>query len=233
MEIVLDSRMKKIADCVRCGGVLADIGTDHGKLPIYLAQKGIVKRAVASDINSMPLQRADNNIKKYGMQDRIDTFLTDGLRGVEDFGPTDVVIAGMGGELIEQILSASEKIARCVKLILQPMTKEETLRKYLCENGYSITEEYIVRSGKLYQIICAEYTGKITDMTQVELVLGKVNLAKKEELLADLAEREIRKIEKVLAGKEKAGIDSDNERKLLKDLLKVREDCYGNGKSAV
>ena len=126
-----DKRLCAAADLVRQGAVFADIGTDHGKLPIYLAKVGKIKRAVASDINEMPLAKAVSNIKKYGFEDVIDTYLTDGLKGIEKFSPDCVVIAGMGGELIEQILSNSTLDKNNVKFILQPMTKEESLQNQL------------------------------------------------------------------------------------------------------
>ena len=221
--IVLDNRMRCIADCVRQGAVLADVGTDHGKLPIYLAQTGKIKRAVASDINEMPLKKALNNIEKYALSSVIDTYLTDGLIGVEKFSPTDVVIAGMGGELIEQILENSTVDKTGVKFILQPMTKEDSLRRYLCQSGYEITDEHIVREGKIYQIICAEYSGISTRMTEVECLLGKINIEKQSELLFELVEKVIKRTRVKLDGKRTAGIDYKEETDCLNELLKISE----------
>ena len=221
--IILDKRMKCIADCVRQEAVLADIGTDHGKLPIFLVQTGRIKKAVAADINDMPLKRAVGNIEKYGLSDYIDTYLTDGLVGIDKFSPTDVVIAGMGGELIEHILENATIEKSGVKFILQPMTKEDSLRRYLCKNGYEITDEYIVKEGKIYQIICSEYKGINTEMTSAEYLLGRKNIEKQNEFFIELVQKVIKRMKTKLDGKEKAGLDLNEEKSCLEELMKIAE----------
>ena len=229
-EITLDLRMSCIAECVPDGAVLADIGTDHGKLPVYLALKSKIKRAVAADINEMPLQKAVNNIKKNCLEDKIDTFLTDGLHGIERFSPDCVVIAGMGGELIEQILEEGTIDKHNVKFILQPMTKEASLRKYLCKNGYFITDEHIVKEGKLYQIICAEYDGKACEISEAESLLGRINIDKAEELFGELIEKVIDRTSVKITGKLKAKLDVSSEVECLKQLTDIKENYYGFNK---
>ncbi|MBQ6702356.1 MAG: SAM-dependent methyltransferase [Clostridia bacterium] len=221
-ELQLDKRMKCIADCVPDGAILADIGTDHGKLPVYLAMKGRIKRAVAADINEMPLQKAVNNIKKHGLTDVIETCLTDGLKGIEKFTPDCVVIAGMGGELIEQILEESTLPKGGVKYVLQPMTKEDSLSRYLCKNGYVITDEHIVFEGKLYRIICAEYTGEITQMTESMHYLGRKNIEKGGEMLIALTEKVLERTEVKVAGRRMAGLDVTEEKALLAELQEIK-----------
>ena len=227
---ILDLRMSRIAECVPRGAILADIGTDHGKLPVYLALNKRIKRAVAADINEMPLQKAVNNIKKNNLEDTIDTYLTDGLKGIEQFSPNCVVIAGMGGELIEQILEEGTIEKGNVKYILQPMTKEDSLRKYLCRNGYCITDEHIVKEGKLYQIICAEYDGKSREMGEAEYLLGRINIEKSEDLLGLLIEKVIERTSVKINGKLKAKLDVSEEISCLKELTEIKENYYGNGK---
>ncbi len=229
-EITLDLRMSRIAECVPNGAILADIGTDHGKLPVYLALKNKIKRAVAADINEMPLQKAVNNIKKNNLQDKIDTFLTDGLKGIEKFSPDCVAIAGMGGELIEQILEEGTIDKTQVKFILQPMTKEDSLRKYLCKNGYLITDEHIVKEGKLYQIICAEYDGKTREIGECECLLGRINIEKSEDLLGELIEKVIDRTSVKIKGKQKAKLDVSEELLCLKELTEIKENYYGFNK---
>ncbi len=229
-EITLDLRMSRIADCVPNGAVLADIGTDHGKLPVYLAQKGKIKKAVAADINEMPLQKAVNNIRRYGLEDKVDTYLTDGLHGIESFSPDCVVVAGMGGELIEQILTESTIDKNGVTFILQPMTKEESLRKYLCNNGFLITDEHIVKEGKLYQIICAEYDGVRREIGEAEALVGKINANKSEMLFGELIEKVIDRTAVKIKGKLKAGLDVSEELACLKDLTEIKEKYYGYNK---
>ncbi len=229
-ETTLDLRMSRIADCVPNGAILADIGTDHGKLPVYLALKNKIKRAVAADINEMPLQKAVNNIKKNNLQDKIDTYLTDGLKGIEKFSPDCVVIAGMGGELIEQILEEGTIDKNNVKYILQPMTKEDSLRKYLCQNGYLITDEHIVKEGKLYQIICAEYDGNVREISEAKSLIGKINIEKSEALLGELIERVMDRVSVKIKGKLKANIDVSEELSCLKELTEIKEKYYGINK---
>lgn len=229
-KIILDERMERIAGCVPEGSILADIGTDHGKLPVYLAQVGKIKKAVAADINKMPLQKAVNNIKKYGLEDVIDTYLTDGLKGIEAFSPDCVVIAGMGGELIEQILEEGTIKKENVRFILQPMTKEDSLRKYLCSHGYTITDEHIVKEGKLYQIICAEFKGLNTTMTEAEYLLGKINVEKNEDILGELIEKVTDRISVKLKGKLQAGLDVAEESSCLKEITEIKERYYGDCK---
>ena len=229
-ETILDLRMSRIADCVPNGAILADVGTDHGKLPVYLALNNKIKRAVAADINEMPLQKAVNNIKKNNLQDTIDTYLTDGLKGIEKFSPNCVVIAGMGGELIEQILKEGTIEKGNVKFILQPMTKEDSLRKYLCKNGYHITDEHIVKEGKLYQIICAEYDGKEREIGDAESYLGEINIEKADSLFGELIERVIDRTSVKITGKLKANLDVTDEVEVLKKLTDIKEKYYGFNK---
>ncbi len=229
-HINLDNRMEKIADCVPCGSVVADIGTDHGKLPIYLAQTGKIKKAVAADINEMPLLKAVNNVKKYRLEDKIDTYLTNGLIGIEKFAPSCVVIAGMGGELIEQILREGTIDKECVTFVLQPMTKEAHLRQYLCENGYLITDEHIVKDRKIYQIICARYTGESYSLTPCELLLGRWNITKEDELFGEFITKTLDMVREKYNGKKSANLDVNEEFACLIELSIIKEEYYDKRK---
>ena len=102
-NLMLSNRLMTAVGFAR-GGVFADVGTDHGYLPIYLYKKGLVKRAVASDIHKMPLDSARKNIALHGAVGGIDTVLSDGLKALKDFAPDDIAIFGMGGELICRIV---------------------------------------------------------------------------------------------------------------------------------
>ena len=225
-HINLDNRMKKIADCVPQEAVLADIGTDHGKLPIYLAQIGKISKAVAADINEMPLNKAVNNVKKYGLEDKIDTYLTNGLIGIEKFSPDCVVIAGMGGELIEQILTEDTIDKKGVTFVLQPMTKEAHLRQFLCENGYDIFDEHIVKDRKIYQIICAKYTGEGYKLTPCEKLLGRINITKKDDLFGEFITKTLDMVREKYNGKKSAGLDVNEEFACLIELSIIKEKYY-------
>lgn len=209
---------------VRRGSAVADIGTDHAWLPIYLIDRGIAPRAVAADINEGPLNRARINIPK-GMKDKIELRLTDGLRGIEGAAPDDILICGMGGELIARIIkdapfTKNEKI----RLVLQPMTKAPFLREFLLFEGFSIIGETLSFDDRIYQTICAEYTGKHESYSPLELLLGKHNIERGGELFFDFVEQNIRIFTAVKEGKSSAqNPDTSYEDEILKGLLELRE----------
>ena len=157
----LKGRLSLCAQYVREGSRLADIGTDHAYLPIALCEMGQCPSALACDINPLPLSSARENVARHGLSDRIETRLGDGLNPVSAEGADDIVIAGMGGELIADILAACPWIKNPDKrLILQPMTRHEALIRWLYTNGFTITDQGAVTdSGKCYTVICAHYTG--------------------------------------------------------------------------
>lgn len=154
-------RLSLCAQYVREGSRLADIGTDHAYLPIALCLEGQIPSALACDINPLPLRTAADNIARYGLGDRIATRLSDGLDAVQPDEADDVVIAGMGGELMVSILSRAPWIKNGDKrLILQPMTHHEDLIGWLYDNGFIIEEQQAVSDdGKYYTVLCACYSG--------------------------------------------------------------------------
>ena len=205
------------------GGVFADIGTDHAYLPVFLAEKGRIKRAVAADINRGPIERAEVNIFSSGYSKIISTKQTDGLTGLDGMGITDIAICGMGGELIAKIIDAAEFTKdKSIRLILQPMTKAEVLRGFLISNGFTIVGETLAKEDKVYQIICAEYTGENGTYTDTELYLGRINIEKKHPLLSELASGVIAFFEKKKQGKATAGIDTDDEDRMISSLKRIK-----------
>lgn len=175
-KIKLKPRLAAVASFVGKGSV-ADIGTDHAQLPIYLVQLGH-PRALASDINEGPCQRARTNIYANGLHGKIKVVCCPGLDAVEDFKPDNIVIAGMGGEMIASILEASEypKSSGC-RLVLQPQSMQDVLRRYLSENGFCIDRETVVSDGgKYYQVLAARYDGTVRSFTDSEYRLGELNL---------------------------------------------------------
>ena len=158
----LDNRLKLCADFVRSGAKLADIGTDHAYLPVWLCRIGRCPCAIAADINPEPLKRGQSTIIESGMSDRIETRLSDGLNEIKSDEADDIVIAGMGGELIAKILSECSFAADNSKhFILQPMTKSEELIAWLCENGFKILkQDCCVASGKCYTVLLVKYSGE-------------------------------------------------------------------------
>ncbi len=221
--IKLDPRLSLAVSFIK-GNVVADIGTDHAYIPIYLLTSGKCNYAIASDINEGPLMRAKANAMSYGVDKNIYFGLTDGLQQLplEEKGVTDIIICGMGGELIANIIEASDYTKKNnVNLILQPMSSIDELRTYLAENGFEIKDEGICSSqGKIYQCINCCYTGNKYSLSPAEAVIGKVNITKGNEnpyfatLIAKLTEQ----TKHIILGKQKGGNDSDKEKALLAEL---------------
>ena len=143
---MLDKRLKLCADMVK-GKRVCDVGTDHAYLIAELISSGKCDTAVAADINEGPLSAARANLEKAGVTDRVDIILSDGLKNVPQEGITDIVIAGMGGELIAKILSECDWLEG-KNLILQPMSKSDHLLRWLWENGFEILKRQAVCEGK-------------------------------------------------------------------------------------
>lgn len=161
-SVSLTPRLSAIASLVPSGSLVADIGTDHALLPIYLIESGITERVIASDIVDGPLCSAKKNITAHNLGNKISVIKSDGLVKVYPFAPETVVIAGMGGETIRDIISACDySLSGAPYFILQPMTHTELLRRYLIESGFSILSETLVREQHhFYVIIAAQYTPK-------------------------------------------------------------------------
>ncbi len=171
--MVLSNRLKAIYDMVGKVDVLADIGTDHAYLPICLKKDNHVSRIILSDVNRGPLDTARNNVSEAGIVEDVSFRLGSGLEPYEE-GEVDVyVIAGMGGNLIADILRADEEVARSASfLVLQPMKNQRVLRKYLNENSFEIIEELVVREdGRFYEVIKVS-KGEQNKLTVSELELG-------------------------------------------------------------
>ena len=171
--IKLQPRLSCIASCVAQGARLADVGTDHGYLPIYLLQQGRIVHAIASDLREEPLAHARRSAAEYGIGEEMELRLCSGLDAIRPDEADTVVIAGMGGELIIKILEAAPWTReRPLKLILQPQTKIELLRMWLVENGYRFTGEHLVRDkGTLYTVLCVT-AGKCAPLTPAQALCG-------------------------------------------------------------
>ncbi len=173
----LDNRLSLCASFVRKGSTLADIGTDHAYLPIWLVKNGIVEKALACDINEGPLNAGKADVETYGLSHKITLRLSDGLKEVNENEAQDIVIAGMGGELIAKILSECCWVKNKDKhFILQPMTKCEVLIRYLYQNGFEIIEQKACEClGKHYTVMLTHYTGKIQEISDEFSYIGKLN----------------------------------------------------------
>ena len=230
-KMKLDARLLAVASLVRKDAYLADVGTDHAYLPVYLAENGIISNAIASDIHKGPLESADKTIREMGLSHQIQTLLTDGLQGIEDYPVTDIVIAGMGGLMIRNILEKAPflRTNQNVHLILQPMQHIPELRRYLAENGFAIKEEkQALADGKFYQIILAVYDGIVRQYTEAELLIGKYNVEHKhenKENFVRLCERQTEVLQEKISGLEKGGRSAEKERALCAAIEKEWKDC--------
>ena len=223
---VLDERMLLIASQVREGAVIADVGTDHGYIPIYLVGSGLSPRAVATDINSKPLDIARTNAEKYGVKDKITFILSDGLKGFDParYGVTDVLVCGMGGELIASIIGATDFTKTPgVRLILQPMSSVPELRGYLYAMGYNVLSEKLCRSGdKIYTAIVAEYDGISRELTDAELYLGRdIGSEESDEYLNAFLSRTAEKLRVQIEGRKKGGLLTDREEAILSEVMAI------------
>ena len=169
-----DARLGSVAALVRQGAVLADIGTDHAYLPLFLLQTGRIDAAFCCDVAEGPLARARENAATTPYTDRIRFMLTDGLHGLEGEAIDDIAICGMGGELICSILEAAPFVRDArYRLLLQPMTKQDALRSYLYSRGFRIEEEvYSVAEGKAYVAMCVSYDGCPRALSATEAMMG-------------------------------------------------------------
>lgn len=169
----LKARLKAIGDFVMPGNIVADIGTDHAYLPIYLIEQGITQTALACDVHLGPYNAAKRAVRQAGLEERIAVRLGDGLTVLAPGEAETVVIAGMGGATMVDILTGKPEVTVAVKqLVLQPMNAAKNLRLWLVESGWEIVQEDLVfDEGRLYEIICAG-PGKQTFVEEIFYEVG-------------------------------------------------------------
>ena len=207
------------------GARLADIGSDHAYLPIALCLEGKIEYALASDINDGPVASARANISKNGLSGNIEAIRADGLDKARDFAPDCITVLGMGGELIVTIIDRAEWVRdERITLVLQPMTHAEILVEYLAKNGFEVTDERIVsvgeRDDRIYRLIKASYNGKIRSVDKVESLVGRINLERGDEVTKRYISRIVAVLNTKIQGKEKANLDTSEERALISELEK-------------
>jgi len=223
----LTKRLKAIVKYVPKGAKLADIGTDHGFIPIYLVKNQIVDRVIATDLNWGSLKKAIENIEREGLKENIDTRLGDGLRVLKDFEVEVAIISGVGGLLIIKILEEGKEIAKSIKrFILQPMRDADKLRRYLVHEGYKICEEDLVKEkDKFYEIIVAEH-GRQEIKDDIYYEVGPKLIENRHPLLKEYLIYKIKKIQRIL---DKLP-EEDPKRKDLEEKIKKLEGLGYGGK---
>lgn len=217
----LKGRLGLIAEKIPSCKILCDVGTDHAYIPVYAVLNGICGKALATDLKKGPIEIAERNIKQYNLQNNIETRIGYGLDAVYGHEMDVVVIAGMGGILIQEILSQQLIKAKKAKLlILQPMNGIEILRKWLSENGFDITDEAMAAEGsKLYNVICSVWTGEKIQLDDFENYIGSKLINNSDPLLKEYLVKRLRQLEVIIAGNEKARQKSED----WESYVKMRE----------
>lgn len=216
----IDKRLISAKEFVRQGAYFSDIGTDHAYLPIFLLKSGIIERAICSDINEGPLAVARENLIKEGLIDKVELYISDGAKGISHLEPTDIAIFGMGGELIADIIENSIEFfkRRGTRVILQPMSRQAHLRRYLASRGFSIVgESYSSSSGRYYLTLAAEYTGECTELSDFEAEFGRIQpRVKLSSEMRGYIKAKMKSLKKARDGKLMGGEDASAEAELLR-----------------
>jgi tRNA (adenine22-N1)-methyltransferase len=197
----LSSRLMKIVKMVDSCSSIADIGTDHAYLPIYLIKNGICKSAIASDINEGPVKKAKNNILFENLQNKIKCIKSEGLKHLLPYETDGIVIAGMGGNLTRDIINDKLEVFKSLKFaILNPAQNVEVLREYIYKSGYEILDEDLcIDENIFYEIIKVRYANHPKEMDSIFYEVSSVLLQKKHPLIGALIEKKLYENEKILS----------------------------------
>ena len=216
----LKNRLNTIAFLVPIGARVADIGTDHGHLPISLIKRQIASKVIACDINEKPLINAKTNIEKTKTEN-IELRLGDGLAPIKPQEVDCIIIAGMGGEVISNILDASPFVKdKGYTLLLQPMTSADLLRRYLYNNGFSIVSETAATEGKrIYTVIKAVFTGEKKEKKEAFYLCGKLD--PKDENARLYIKKQANIVFKALCDLEKNNKDCKEQKELFAQICEI------------
>ena len=225
---MLTERLITVKNCIENSNITLDVGTDHGYVPISLINEGRAKKVIAADINKGPLDNAEKNIRLNGLSDKIELRLGGGLTPVEKNEADSVIIAGMGGILISEILEESIEKAKLVsRLVLQPMNSQEDLRKYLLNNGFKIEKELLAQENeKIYNILLVS-PGEDSPYTKESyFYLGKPENFDKNELTRIYIEKRRKQFNDIINNLSSAKRDMSEEIAFYKEMLNDTEDFY-------
>lgn len=197
----LSERLIHIINMIPKCNCLADIGTDHGFIPIYSVLNNISQKAIATDINKGPIKVANKNINRHDLHDKIETRVGAGLSPLNNSEADVIVIAGMGGVLISEIIESGIAIARSSRcMILQPVQYPEVLRKYLLSSGFSIVDEDIVKDeNKYYYIIKVENSPSEKYEREVYYYTGKMLIQRRDPLVKEYISYKIKSLGEILS----------------------------------
>ena len=197
-RLQLQPRLQLLADMTPAGCRLADIGTDHGYLPVWLLQRERIQSAIAADIGAEPLAHARRTAEEYGVEG-ISFRLCDGLANISPEETDTVIIAGMGGETIIGILEAAPWTRDGTHtLILQPQTKGDLLRRWLCESGYRFLEEKLVRDKEQLYVVFRVTGGEVSALSEADALTGI--LLRNDPLYGEYLSQHLAKLERARDG---------------------------------
>ena len=233
MKCAINARLLTAAELTRQNAIFADIGTDHAYLPLFLLDEGRIEYAYCCDINEGPLDSARKNAAERGRLNKCEFILTDGAAVLSDKGITDYAICGMGGELIADIIDRAPHLRDGgVNLILQPMSRQEKLRRYLASAGFRIiSESYSVDAGKRYVCLLASFDGKSREISDLEAVAGFsdsefTGYSHRKAYL----DGKLRSLERAYIGRSESGLSTDADERLIAELKELLSHIEGENK---
>ena len=226
----LTPRLHSVAELVPQGAKFADIGTDHAYLPVWLLQRGIITEALACDLRRGPLDRARGTAEKYGLTSCMDFRLCDGLAGITPGEADTIAIAGMGGETIAAILAAAPWVwQKSCLLLLQPMSAQPYLRRWLQEHGYTIAREILSREGTTIYTTFQVKAGPMAELTPGQLWAGRQSRGEDAPLREAYLDRLIDQTSRAVEGLRRSTRPADRGRleeleRVHTDLVHIREE---------
>ncbi|SKC79461.1 tRNA (adenine(22)-N(1))-methyltransferase [Maledivibacter halophilus] len=219
----LNSRLKTISELVPKESVVADIGTDHAYLPVYLIKNKIAKRVIAADINIGPLNNAEKTINNYGMEKYIETRLGNGLRAIKPGEIDTAIIAGMGGLLIRDILRESKEVVDTIKtFIFQPMIAQDELRKWFCKNNFKIDNERLAKEGNKFYEILVVSRGEMTIKDSIYYEVGMKLIENNDPYIKEFVDLKLKKYSEILKNVEEENSIKAKE-KYLECKIKIKK----------
>lgn len=222
-------RLKCIEKLIEECNILADIGTDHAYLPIYLVKNNVCKKAIASDINIGPVKKAKRNISLEKMDKNIECRLGGGLSVLKPYEAQVIVIAGMGGNLIKDIIKDGIDVFKSSEYaVLQPVQNPEVLRKYLYESGFFIIdEELCIDENKFYEVMKVRYDNKPQQLNEIDYEISKILFNKKHYLLKKYICLKIKKYGKIFSNINSTSMLAQEKKAYLQDKIKKLEVIKG------
>ena len=201
--MMLSKRLQTVADMISPSAIYADIGCDHGYLPIYLVSTNKADRAIAMDLRKGPLDRAREHVREYGLEDKIELRLSDGADALSVKDSVDTItVTGMGGRLLLRIIERGDTVFRAARdIFVSPQSDIPLVRRKLSEEGYTIVDETMVEdAGKYYVILHLKpaTSGSLTqELTKLELMYGACIHTKKDPVLYEFLKKEQKQTRKI------------------------------------